>query len=139
MVDFGYDEAYDVVNNDMFTVDSLVTGNKIVGQRVARMLMTPKGALSSIDPDLGALSWGWDCRQYINCALKPSEISQAQSQIQNAILMDEEVLDASVVFNMDRNTGNVNIDIKITTAIGPFSLVLTIDKVNSTVVFNSMS
>lgn len=135
--DLGFDVAYDVTTVDMYKVDSLVTGNQLVGQRIARMLFTPHGALANIDPDPSAGNWGWDCRQYLNAKFSQAQQNQAISQVENAVLQDEEVQNCSVQFNFGRETGKLSISLTITTANGPFQLVLDVNDVSAQIVFNS--
>jgi len=133
----GFDGGYDVANVDMLKVDTLVTGNQLVAQRIARMLFTPHGALASIDPDPSAGNWGWDCRQYVNGKLSPAQVSNAKAQIENAILQDEEVEDVEVQFALNQQNGNLAININISTSAGPFLLVIDPALVSAQLVFNS--
>lgn len=133
----GFDGAYNVTTVDMYKVDQLVTGNQLVGQRIARMMFTPRGALASIDPDPSAGNWGWDCRQYINATLSVAQRTQAVSQIENAVLQDEEVQDCNVQFILNNNNGNLAININIVTSNGPFLLVIDPQNVSAELVFNS--
>lgn len=103
----------------------------VVGQRVMRRLLTPRGGLAAIGGDP---NFGWDVRQYINGKLSPSAETKAQQEIRNECLKDEAVLDASVTFAYTFN-GALTITIQITGATGPFALVLPVQNLSAAQVY----
>ena len=133
-IPIGYDINYNTTAMDSYPVDGLVTNNAMIAQRIARLLITPTGALSAIDPDPNAINWGIDCRQFVNGKFSRAQFGNLQSQITNAILQDEQVANANVNLTID-NAGNMGINVLITTAVGPFSLTLSISNVTAAVVF----
>lgn len=117
--------------SDLLLIDQLVLDpSQLVGQRIARRLTTPRGALALIsdDPDFGL-----DVRQYVNAKLSNADISSAQSSIQSEILKDEQVQNVAV--SMVVSGGAVNISINGNTAIGPFTLTLNVNQLTASLVF----
>lgn len=107
----------------------------IIGQRIARRLTTPRGALALIGDDP---NFGFDVRQYINAKLTAQQRATAESDVTNEILKDEQVLSADVSMVIADN-GNVSLEIKFTAAAGPFSLTLNVSQVTAALVFNFTS
>lgn len=103
----------------------------VVGQRVARRLLTPRGGLAAIGDDP---NFGWDVRQYTNGRLSPSALAQAQAQIKNECEKDEEVASADVTMTFV-NGGALTITIKLTGATGPFTLVLPVQNLSAAQIF----
>ncbi len=104
----------------------------IIGQRLARRLTTPRGALALIGDDP---NFGFDVRQYINAKLTAQGRATAESNITNEILKDDQVQSADVAMVIADN-GAVSIDIKFHAAAGPFSLTLNVSQVTAALVFN---
>lgn len=110
---------------DLQRISTQVTEPAIlIGQRLARRLQTPRGALGLIngDPD-----FGWDVRQLVLGKIAPGALVAAQSTIKSECLKDEEVLACSV--SVDRTSGGsgIRITINATASNGPFALVLNVD------------
>lgn len=103
----------------------------VVGQRVMRRLLTPRGGLASIGGDP---NFGWDIRQYTNGRVSSAALAQAQQEIQRECLKDEEVLGASVTFAYAFNASLV-ITIQLTGATGPFSLVLPVQNLTAAQIY----
>lgn len=117
---------------DIPLVDRQVTSPALlVGQRIARMLQTPRGALGLIgdDPDRG-----WDVRQYVNAKLTSAIITTAQQQITNECLKDEAVESADVTMNF--NQGIITITISLVTSAGPLTMTMNVSQLTTTAVFN---
>ena len=104
----------------------------IIGQRVMRRLLTPRGGLASIGGDP---NFGWDVRQYINSRLSATQVAQAQLEIRNECLKDDEVLDATVTLAYTFN-GALTITIQLQAAAGPFSLVLPVQNLSAAQVYS---
>ena len=103
----------------------------LIGQRVARRLTTPRGALATINDDP---NFGWDVRQYTLGRLAPSQVSQAQQQIAAEVLKDEQVQSANVVISFV-NGGALTIKIDMVASTGPFTLTLNVNQLTTTAVF----
>lgn len=103
----------------------------VVGQRIARRLLTPRGGLAAIGGDP---NFGWDVRQYINGKLSPTALAQAQQAIAAECLKDEAVQSASVTFAYAFN-GALTISIQLVGASGPFQLVLPVQDLTTAQVF----
>ena len=105
----------------------------VVGQRVMRRLLTPRGGLASIGGDA---NFGWDVRQYINGRVSSSTLAQAQQENQNECLKDEEVLGASISFVYTFN-GALTITIQLTGATGPFTLILPVQNLTAAKIYTT--
>ncbi len=103
----------------------------VVGQRVMRRLLTPRGALAAIGGDP---NFGWDIRQYINGKLSGTSLAQAQQEITNECLKDEAVLSANVSFAYSFN-GPLTITVALVGASGPFSLVLPVQNLTAAQIY----
>lgn len=111
--------------DDIQRISTQVTDPRvIIGQRIARRLQTPRGALAIIngDPD-----FGWDVRQLALGRLTPQSRTIAQAKIKEECLKDEQVLGASVTVEPQQN--NLVITIELVAADGPFNLTLNVDDV----------
>ncbi len=104
---------------------------QLIGQRVARRLTTPRGALALINDDP---NFGFDVRQYINAKLTPNQIATAQDNIQNEITKDEQVESAVVTFSIGA-AGAISIGIALQSSAGPFSLTLDVTQLTTQLIF----
>lgn len=103
----------------------------VVGQRIARRLLMPRGGLAAIGGDP---NFGWDVRQYINAKLSPTALAQAQQQIAAECEKDEAISSAKVTFGYSFN-GALTISIQLVGASGPFQLVLPVQDLTTAQVF----
>lgn len=127
---FGQDTA---CLTDVGPVDLQVTDPRVlVGQRIARILQTPLGALANVGDDPGL---GFDVKQLINAKLSPSFRAQSESRISAQCSRDECVQSASVTITQN-SSGAVGISIGLTTAAGPFTLVLNVDQLTVQALFD---
>lgn len=118
---------------DMSYVDTLITNPSIlIGQRLARRLQTPRGALAAINDDP---NFGWDCNQYVNAKLTPAQINNAQATIQAECLKDEQV--QAININFVLSGGVLAINASGIAATGPFQFTLNISQVTSNLIFGS--
>ena len=116
---------------DIGLIDTQVTDPvRLVGERLARRLTTPRGALGLIGDDPNA---GFDVRQYVNGKLGPSALADAQAQVQAECLKDEQV--ESCICSMYLSGGALTLNLAITTAQGPFALTLNIGALTTALVF----
>ncbi len=117
---------------DLPRIDVQVSDPRVlIGQRTARRLTTPRGALGLINDDP---SVGFDVRQFINAKLSPGQISAAQTQIKNEVLKDEQVLSADVRITLAQSMLTINV--QMTTAEGPFLLTLNVEDLTVAAIFN---
>lgn len=118
---------------DVGLVDVQVTDpNILIGQRIARALQIPRGALAAINDDP---TRGWDCRQYLQAKMTPGSIEEARRQIEAECLKDEEVKDAKVVINTSNGVLQ-SININLLSSLGPFTLVGNVNTLTSSLFFN---
>lgn len=119
--------------DDLPLIDTQVTDPRVlIGQRIARRLTTPRGALALIndDPD-----FGWDVRQYINAKLTEAQKASAARVIQDEVLKDQQVEAATVSFSVS-NAGAVYIRLDVAASGGPFSLTLSVSQLTTAAVFD---
>lgn len=102
-----------------------ISGPRVVVERVARRLMTPKGALP------GFPEWGLDLMALIGKRMTNVEIERTKKAIQFECEDDEAVESARVVgFEpVAGGIGHYRIQISLTLAEGPFELVLGVSDV----------
>lgn len=118
--------------SDVPLIDLQITNpNILIGQRIARLLQTPRGGFAAIggDPDRGL-----DVRQFLNAKISPTTLAQAQQQIVNECLKDEEVQSATCTATMAN--GVLTIALNIVAASGPFLLTLNVSQLTVDAVFN---
>ncbi len=114
-------------------IDTQVTDpRQVIGQRIARMLQTPRGGLASVGDDP---NWGFDVRQFVNGKYKPSDIAAARSSIAAACTTDEQVSTAHVDIAVGQG-GAMTFAIHLVSSEGPFSLTLDVRDLTVDVVFN---
>jgi hypothetical protein len=120
---YGYDTA---CVSDIGLVDVVLTSPQLViGQRVARRLQTRRGGLSAIDPSDDAANFGLDVRQFALGRMAASSIGQVQTLIAAECTKDEEVGSADVTITFV-DGGAMTIQIRLTSAVGPFTLTLNV-------------
>lgn len=118
---------------DVPLIDLQITDpNILIGQRIARLLQTPRGGLGVVGDDPNR---GWDLRQYVNAKLPPDFVSQAQQQIVNECLKDEEVASATCLVTQPNGTGSIVVALNLVGAAGPFQLTLNVTSLTVTAVF----
>jgi hypothetical protein len=110
----------------------VITPQQIIGQRIARRLTTPRGALALIGDDG---DFGWDVRQLFNGKVSPTFIATAETQIAAECVKDQQVSNANVVLTFTQANSVMVIDINLTTAAGPFSLTLTVTQLTASLIF----
>ena len=101
-----------------------VSGNLAVAHSIARRLITERGTLS------WAPGVGFDVRALINEALAGSSqavTSMIATYVREEALGDERVSDAEVDVSFNASTHSLRISMRVTTAEGPFRLVLGAD------------
>lgn len=109
---------------DIQRISTLVTDPRVViGQRVARRLQTPRGALALINGDP---NFGYDVRQLVNAKLTPQFKVTVGNAIRDEVEKDQEVLRAAVSVDDTSGGNGIVISIDIQSSDGPFSLVLNV-------------
>lgn len=99
----------------------LVTGRRSLAQALARRLSTPKGGL------FYAPDYGLDLRELVAEAFGPGDAERLGSRIAGELERDERVLAAAVEVAFDARTSRLRIAAQVSTAVGPFRLVLSAD------------
>lgn len=129
---YGYDTA---CVSDVGLVDVVVTSpQRVIGERVARILQTPRGGLSSVDPSSAAANLGLDVRKFLLARMSASAIAQASGQISAECTKDEEVAAADVTLTFTAS-GAMTVTIQLTSAAGPFTLTLNVTALTVETVF----
>lgn len=112
---------------DMDPYGRRVTGPTAVMHSVARMLHTPRGALS----------WdrriGFDVRAQLNSSMTAGRLVHIQSQCRAQCLLDERVENASVTASFNESTSTLTLEIEIDLADEDelFSFVLAVSEVTT--------
>lgn len=121
---------------DVGLIDLQVTSpGRLIGERLARLLQTPRGSLALINEPNGA-NLGWDIRQYVLGQLTPSTRQVGQQQIQNECLKDEQVASCVATFGVVSN-GILPIQVSFVASSGPFTFTLNVSALTVTAVFSS--
>jgi hypothetical protein len=103
----------------------------VIGQRLARRLQTPRGALAFINDDPNG---GLDLRQYVNAKVTPNFRALVQAEVKAECEKDEEVLSADVEVSFVAET--LTVTIRVTANSGPFALVLTVRELTVEAIFS---
>lgn len=125
MIDFGTDVS---TIPDLDPTFTLISGPQVVAQSIARRLTTPRGDLA-FHPD-----YGIDLRMWLNEAMTPQAIAECSQSIEAECRKDERVETVKVNVEMNYTTFSMRIKVFITTALGPFSLTLRIDKLTAEII-----
>lgn len=121
--------------NDLQTIDTLVSGNTMLAQRLIRRLSVPDGAMSLIDPDPNA-QLSIDLSALINEKFDDQTGISIQNQIQNVCTADQEVNSCFVQVippTIQNRTLLINVD--IVAADGPFSLTISINYLTAQILY----
>ena len=97
----------------------MATGNACVGEAIARRWSTGRGQLID-DPN-----YGYNLTDLVSDDLSPADILRAQQQAGAEALKDERVLRCSVTLTLTV-AGLLTVVAAVTTALGPFQLVLAV-------------
>jgi hypothetical protein len=124
---------------DLSTIDVLISNNDMVTQRLIRRLSTPNGAMNLIDPD-PASTISTDLSQYVNAKIDTNTSLTIQNDVNNVCLQDQAVLNVTtqtiaptianrtLIINTSGNTSQ-----------GPFSLTISIDQLNATILYEALN
>lgn len=99
-----------------------VTGDMVVGEAIARRLMTPRGRL------IGYPNYGYDLTAFVNADMSPRELAAMRAGIVGECLKDERVESVDVSSDLAVD-GTLTITIDVVGANGPFTLVLAVTSV----------
>lgn len=129
---YGYDTA---CVSDVGLVDVVITSaQRVIGERVARRLQTPRGGLSSVDPTPDAANFGLDVRMFTLGRIAATNTAQIANQISAECAKDEEVDGADVTVTAV-NGGRMTIIIQLSSTAGPFVLTMNVSQLTVEVVF----
>lgn len=120
MVDFGIDVSTFPGLDPNFT---LITGQRAVGEAVARRLIQPRGSL------FYDLDYGFDLRAYLNAGLTPAELFGIGVEVEREAMKEPRVLRAYSLVQLNAVTRLLIVKLDLTTAEGPFALTLEITAV----------
>lgn len=124
-VDFGTDLSTFVGGTgapDLDPTFAMISGRRVVQEAVARRFITPRGGLLD-DPN-----YGLDLRALLNTSYSQRDLFILRERISAECRKDERVDGARVTITPKAN-GNLTITISMTTASGPFDLVLAVSQV----------
>lgn len=118
--------------DDIGLVDVQITNPRVlIGQRIARILQTPRGALGIIGDDPNV---GFDSRKLIQGKLSPTTIAIAQQQIAAECLKDEQVQSANASLTLSNDVLTIAID--LASSDGPFTLTLNVSDLTTALIFS---
>jgi hypothetical protein len=106
---------------DLDPMGAMVTGRTLLSQALIRRISTPRGRLLD-DPN-----YGFDVTDALGDDVTAADVAQIGSGMDSEFLKDERVVSSVTVVTFAR--GILNTTSTITDGTGPFSLVLSIDKV----------
>lgn len=101
---------------------ALVSGYRALGEALVRRYETPRGALFYDD------DYGYDLRGRLNDSLTATDVASIGSEMAAEAEKEERVLSATWDCEFNAQTGQLSATGTIETATGPFTLVLTADK-----------
>lgn len=119
-VDYGTDVS---TYPDLDPAFAAISGTRVIGESVARRLMTARGTL----PD--APNYGTDVRVYLceGFNLSGSTLTQMKNAIERECLQDERVATADAGMYFNPQTGVLNVTLVVGPAQGPtFQLVISV-------------
>ena len=123
MVDYGTTVS---CVSDLAAPARLVSGLRVVGEAIARRLLTPAGGLID-DPE-----YGLDLRQYVNGDLTRADLARLASEIETEARKDQRVAAVRAVVTYDERALKLTATLEVRTGSGPFSLVLTASQASAT-------
>jgi hypothetical protein len=118
--DLGFGTDIDVIS-DLPASFVLADGPRNLANAIARRLDTPAGALIGIGDDA---DYGFDIRSRLNADLTMVELQALIGQVERECLKDERVQAAAVAPSYSFAAYALALDITLTTAAGPYRLVL---------------
>jgi phage baseplate assembly protein W len=107
---------------DLLCLDGLdgamvpVDGLPMLGDALARRLMTPRGSLV-FHPD-----YGIDLRAWLSRRLTPAALARLRSEVEDELRQDERVLEVDATVEFQQATWSLIIHASVVTADGPFPL-----------------
>lgn len=119
-VDFG--SCWSCVD-DLVMPATIASGNRVVGEAIARRLITRRGGLVS-DPN-----YGFDLGEFVEADLSPRDLALVSSGIVAECKKDDRVV--SAVATVTLAIGVLTAQIALTTGGGPFTLVLAVSAVSA--------
>ena len=106
----------------------LQSGLRNLGEAIARRLQTPRGSL------FYAPNYGTDIRAWLNEAMTTDDLFRAKVAVEAECEKDERVLSADAEVVLNRTLQTLTLRLTLTTAAGPFRLVLSVDQVTVTLI-----
>jgi hypothetical protein len=107
-----------------------VSGVRLVAEAIYRRITTPRGMLTGGEDEA---NYGIDLADLIGSVSTPAAVAALPGQIQSEIMKDERVesVDVNVTSASTGPSVTWNITIDAETAVGPFSLVLSVNDVTA--------
>lgn len=125
-VDFGFDlNTPDVADLDPYF--TAISEGELIGQALARRLVTPRGALALIGDDP---RYGYDVRVHLND--EDPNVGAIEAAVVEQLVLDERVQRATATVTFDSEAGTLQIVATAYTAAGPFRLTLDVSAVTVT-------
>ena len=125
MTDFGTDVS---TFPDLDPTFAPISGFAVVAEACARRLATVRGGL------FYDKHYGFDLRTILNDTPTPAQLAVIAGQVSAECQKDERVLKADAKLSLDRTSSTLTVQVRITTASGPFTLVLAVSAVTVSLV-----
>ncbi len=117
---------------DLSRIDLQITDPGIlVGQRIARRLQTPRGALALIG---GNPNFGLDVRQYVLAKQSPAQRQRIEGDVLAEVLKDQQV--QSAVVRCTSAGDYTSISVAFVIAEGPYLMTMNVDDLTTQLVFS---
>lgn len=107
---------------DLDAMGGVVSGIRALSEALIRRIITPRGRLL-YDPN-----YGYDVQGEVNDDIAPNQIGQIGANMDQEFLKDERVYASTTTVTLSA-AGELDTNTSIQSALGPFSLVLTINQV----------
>lgn len=98
----------------------MATGVDVLSQSLIRRQTTPRGSVITSPNDC------IDIRQMISLEMSPSQVQGLAQRIKTELQKDQRVRSAGVTVTLDTTTGTCTIKENIDSALGPFSLTISL-------------
>lgn len=117
---------------DVGLIDVQITDPaQLIGERIARALQTPHGALASVggNPDRG-----YDSRALVLAKQVPGFETTEQAKIEAEVMKDEQV--ESCACTLSLVAGVLTIVLSIVSSVGPFTMTMNVTELTTSLVFS---
>jgi hypothetical protein len=112
---------------DLDSMGAVVSGLTALSQALVRRISTPRGRLLT-DPN-----YGYDIQGELNDDVTTQQVGQIANNMDSEFLKDQRVFSSSTTVTL-QSDGTLDTSSSITSALGPFSLVLNVSQVTVAII-----